>query len=70
MGSETYYVIFFDEDFVIKEAHKSKTYPTVKQIVYLLKLLEKSDLTDIENLRMDIINETQFKEMINEDMES
>ena len=58
-----YYVIFFDDEYNIKKAHKANTYPTVKEIVYLLKSLEKSDLKDIEELKMDIITEQTFREM-------
>ena len=60
-----YYVIFFDENHSIKTAHKAETYPKVKDIVYLLKLLEKSELTDVENLSMDIITEEQFQDLTN-----
>lgn len=56
-----FYVIFFDKNYDIKKAHKAKKYPTVKEIVYLLKQLEQADLKDIENLMMDIITEEQFK---------
>ncbi len=58
-----YYVIFFDAYNTVKLAHKAEKYPTVKQIVYLLKSLEKTDLKDVENLMMDIITEEQFKEL-------
>ncbi len=58
-----YYVIFFDDDYNIKQAHKAKNYPIVKEIVYLLKSLEQSDLKDIESLKMDIITEQAFREM-------
>ena len=58
-----YYVIFFDENHSIKKAHLAEQYPKVKDIVYLLKLLEKSELKDIENLSMDIITKEQFDNM-------
>jgi hypothetical protein len=61
--NEGYYVVFFDSDFNIKEAHKSETYPTVKDITYLLKSLEKLDLKDIENLRMDILTTQEYKQI-------
>ena len=60
---EEYYVIFFDIYNTIKLAHKAKKYPNVKEIVYLLKSLEKSELKDVENLMMDIITEEQFREI-------
>ena len=56
-----YYVIFFDKNNDIKTAHKAKKYPTVKEIVYLLKNLEQTDLKNIEDLMLDIITEEQFK---------
>lgn len=59
----SYYVIFFDKDFNIKSAHKSKRYPNIKEIVYLLKMLEQSDLKDVEDLRMDIITEQAYREL-------
>jgi len=46
---------------MIKKAHKSNVYPKVKDIVYLLKVLEKSELEEVENLMMDIITEEQFR---------
>jgi hypothetical protein len=55
-----YVIIFFDDDFNIKKAHESENYPTVKEIVYLLKLLEKSDLKDVESLKMDILTKEDF----------
>lgn len=55
-----YVVVFFDDQFNIKKAHKTDSYPTVKNIVYYLKLLEKSELKDIEDLRMDILTEEDF----------
>ena len=58
-----YYVIFFDEDYTIKLAHKSKVYPKVGNLVYLFKSLEKSELKDIENLMMDIITEEEFTKL-------
>ena len=58
-----YYVIFFDDDYNIKKAHKAKKYPTVGEIVYLLKSLEQSELTEIEKLKMDIITEQAYREM-------
>ena len=58
---EGYYVIFFDSEYNIKEAHKAKTYPTVKEITYLLKSLEKLDLKDVENLRMDILTAQEYR---------
>ena len=58
-----YYVIFFDNEYNIKKAHKAKKYPTIKEIVYLLKLLEESDLEEIEDLKMDIITEQQYKQI-------
>ena len=67
MDNMRYYVIFFDKEHSIKKAHEAKTYPTVKDIVYLLKSLEKSDLSDIEDLMMDIITEEQFKQINLED---
>ena len=60
---ESYYVIFFDNDYNIKKAHKAKKYPTVGDIVHLLKLLETSELTDIEKLKMDIITAEQYKKI-------
>ena len=56
-----FYVIFFDGDYNIKKAHKAKKYPTVKEIVYLLKSLEQTELSDIENLKMDIITAKQYR---------
>jgi hypothetical protein len=58
---EEYFVVFFDAEYNIKEAHKSKTYPTVKEITYLLKSLEKLDLKDVENLRMDILTAQEYR---------
>jgi len=58
---EGFYVIFFDKDFTIKEAHKTKKYPTVKDIAYLLKSLEKLDLKDIQNLMMDILTDEEYR---------
>lgn len=54
-------VIFFDDDYNIKKAHKAKKYPTVKEIVYLLKSLEQTELSNIEDLKMDIITAEQYK---------
>ena len=59
--SGEFYIIFFDEDYNIKKAHKAKKYPTVKEIVYLLKSLEQTELSDIENLKMDIITAEQYR---------
>ena len=56
-----FYVVFFKEDNKIVTAHKAPEYPKVSEIVYLLKLLEKSDLEDIEDLMMDILTEEEFK---------
>jgi len=56
----SYYVIFFDSEHNIKKAHKSEKYPKVGDLVYLFKLLEKTELKDIEELSMDIITEEQF----------
>lgn len=58
-----YYVIFFDESHSIKQAHKADKYPKVKDIVYLLKNLEQSDLKDVENLSMDIITSDDFDKL-------
>jgi len=58
---EEYYVIFFDADYNIKEAHKSKKYPTVKDITYLLKCLEKLELEDVQDLRMDILTAQEYR---------
>lgn len=63
MPGESYYVIFFDDDYNIKKAHKSKKYPTVGEIVSLLKLLEVSELTNVEKLKMDIITEEQYRKL-------
>ena len=60
---DSYYVIFFDESHNIKQAHKSKKYPTVKDIVFLLKNLEQTDLKDVENLMMDILTEQEYKQI-------
>ena len=38
-----------------------KKYLTVKEIVYLLKSLEQTELSDIENLKMDIITAEQYR---------
>lgn len=63
MPGESYYVIFFDDDYNIKKAHKSKKYPNVSEIVSLLKLLEVSELTNVEKLKMDIITEEQYRKL-------
>ena len=62
-----YYVIFFDKDYIIKEAHKSKTYPTVKDITYLLKSLEKLELEDVQDLMMDILSDEEYRQISNID---
>jgi hypothetical protein len=60
---EGYYVIFFDKNYVIKEAHKTKKYPTVKEIVYLLKSLEQLDLEEVQDLMMDILTDEEYRQI-------
>jgi len=62
-----FYVIFFDKDYTIKEAHKSKKYPTVKEIAFLLKSLEKLDLADVKDLMMDILTDEEYRQISNID---
>ena len=56
-----YYVIFFDKEFNIVRAHESKKYPMLKDIVFLLKSLEQTDLKTPEDLMMDILTEKEYK---------
>ena len=58
-----YYIVFFTDDYIIKAAHKSLKYPTVGDIVYLLKNLEQMDFEDIEHLKMDILSEEEFNKI-------
>jgi len=61
-----YYIIFFKADHTILKATEVKEYPKVKDIVYTLKMLEKSDIADdveINDLSMDIITKEQFKQI-------
>jgi len=58
-----YYIVFFNEDHEIKKATLVEQYPKVKDIVYVLKMLEKTDLKDIENLSMDILTEEDYKQI-------
>jgi len=58
-----YVVIFFDDEKNIVKAHETKTYPKIKDLVYFFKLLEKTDLKEIEDLSMDILTEEQFKQI-------
>lgn len=62
-----FYIIFFDKDYVIKEAHKSKKYPTIKEITYLLKSLEKLDLDEVQDLMMDILTDEEYRQISNID---
>ena len=58
-----FYVVFFNEDYTIKKAHYTETYPKVKNIAYLLKSLEKTELSEIENLMMDVITADIYNEI-------
>jgi 5'-3' exonuclease len=58
-----YVVIFFDNDKNIVKAHEIEKYPKIKDLVYLFKLLEKTELKEIEELSMDILTEEQFKQI-------
>jgi len=58
-----YYIVFFTDDYIIKAAHKSLKYPSVGDIVYLLKNLEQLDLEKIEDLKMDILSQEEFNKI-------
>jgi hypothetical protein len=62
-----FYIIFFDKDYIIKEAHKSKKYPTVKEITFLLKSLEALELNEVENLMIDILTDEEYRQISNID---
>lgn len=59
----SYYIVFFDKEYNIKKATKSASFPLVKDIVYLFKVLEKSELKNVEDLSMDIITEEDFEKI-------